>query len=80
MHVERLNLNVPAETRAKLKRLAANAARREAEFARELLVRAVDEEERRLIRERFRAAMNPELQKRLREISHAMEKLRGGSR
>jgi hypothetical protein len=77
--MERLNLNVPAETRAKLRRLAARAERREAEFARELLVQAVDEAERRAIRERFRTAMSPALRKRLREISHSMEKLRGGA-
>jgi ssRNA-specific RNase YbeY (16S rRNA maturation enzyme) len=78
--MERLNLNVPDETRRKLKRLAARADLREAELARELLVRAVDDEEKREIRERFRSSMNPELRKRLLEINRAMEGLRGGAR
>lgn len=78
--MERLNLNVPVEVRRKLKRLAARADRREAELARELLVRAVEEAERKEIRERFRETMSPQLRKRLREISHAMEKLRGSAR
>lgn len=78
--MERLNLNVPRETREKLKRLASLADRREAELARELLVRAVEEEERRAIRERFASALNPKLRSRLREISRGMEKLRGGAR
>jgi hypothetical protein len=72
--MERLNLNVPDETGRKLRRLAARAGWREAELARELLVRAVDQEEKREIRERFRSSINPKLRKRLLEINR-----RGGA-
>jgi hypothetical protein len=78
--MERLNLNVPASARSKLKQLAARAKRKEAELARELLVRAIDEEDRRELRERFKNSMNPKLRKRLREIADVMEKLRGRAR
>ena len=78
--MERLNLNVPKATREKLKRLASRADLREAELARELLVRAVEEAERREIRDRFKTSMSPKLRGRLREITRAMEKLRGGAR
>ncbi len=73
--MERLNLNVPAEARAALRRMAKGAGMREAEMARELLLRAIDREER---EEFYRATreMNPRARARLREIALAMERLR----
>src|SRR5688572_30870741 len=44
--MQRLNLNVPEATGLALKRLAAKAGLKESELARELLVRAVQSEER----------------------------------
>jgi hypothetical protein len=77
--MERLNLNVPAETRAALKRLAARSRRKEAELARDLLYRAIDEAER----EEFFSAMSemsPAARSRLRAIATAVEKVRAGAR
>jgi hypothetical protein len=78
--MERLNLNIPSEARASLRRLASHAKRREAEMARELLLRAIAEAEREELYRAAKAAQTPELRKRLREISAGMEELRGVSR
>lgn len=78
--MERLNLNVPAGARVALKRIAARERRREGEVAREMLLRAIAEEERRELYRRIEKAQSPALKKRLGEISTAMEKLRGSAR
>jgi hypothetical protein len=79
--MERLNLNVPADVRQVLKQLAADEGKREAEVARELLVDAVKRAARaRFLRDCEDAMRDPALRKRLREITTAMEKMRGGSR
>ena len=78
--MERLNLNVPAEARAALRRIAKREARREAEVARDLLLRAIDNDEREEFFRALEAAQKPELRDRLRHINQAMEKLRGSSR
>lgn len=44
--MERLNMNLPAEARASLVRLAKVAKKREAEYARELLLGAIGRAER----------------------------------
>ncbi len=76
--MQRLNLNVPEATRLSLKRLASAAGVKEAELARELLVRAVQSEERaELLRAAAVAARAPALKARLRKISRALEKLDG---
>jgi hypothetical protein len=76
--MERLNLNVPEATRAALRRLASEAGVKEAELARELLVRAVEGEERaELLRDAAAAARAPALKARLRKISLALEKVHG---
>jgi len=77
--MERLNLNVPAEARAALKRLADRAQRKEAELARELLVRAIDEAEREEF-VRAMAEMSPAARNRLRAVAGALEKVRAGTR
>lgn len=67
--MERLNLNIPADTRRALRDLAREAGKREAEFARGLLVGAVE----RALRHRFwaqaAAAQTPE--RRARDIAMA---------
>jgi hypothetical protein len=78
--MERLNLNVPARARVALKRIAARERRREGEVAREMLLRAIAEEERRELHRRIEKAQSPALKKRLGEISTAMEMLRGSAR
>jgi hypothetical protein len=44
--MERLNLNIPVDARARLRRIARAAARTEAEVARDLLLSAIDRSER----------------------------------
>ncbi len=78
--MERLNLNLPAEARERLRTLARGASRREAEYARELLLRAIEAEEREDFAREMDAATTPALRERLRTIAGAMEKLRGPTR
>lgn len=78
--MERLNLNVPAETRAKIRRIARRRQLKEAEAARELLIEAVEREERDEFYRRFEQAQTPELRERLFAITHALETLGGRSR
>ena len=78
--LERLNLNVPRETRVALKRLARRAGRKEGELARELLVRAVADLEREAFFEALQQAMTPAARRRMGALACAMEKVRGGAR
>jgi len=75
--MERLNLNIPTDTRNVLRRLARLANRREAELARDLLVRAIAEAERAALLQRVAAAQTPELRRRQVELARALERLRG---
>jgi hypothetical protein len=78
--MERLNLNVPAEIKERLGRIADRRHLKEAEAARELLVEAVERDEREEFYRQMAAAQTPELRERLRAITHAMEKLGGRAR
>jgi hypothetical protein len=78
--MERLNLNVPSEARASLKRLAEAAKLREAEYARELLVRAIEAAEREKFFSELERKMTPAARKRLVAVAGAVEKVRRGSR
>jgi hypothetical protein len=78
--MERLNLNVPAETRRALKQLAATAKVKEAELARELLVKAVQQAERDEFYRAMEENMTPAARRRLAAVARALEKVRGGSR
>jgi hypothetical protein len=78
--MERLNLNVPADTREKLKQIALRRQRKEAEVARDLLIDAVLRDEREEFYRQMEQAQTPELRRRLLAITHAMEKLGGRSR
>lgn len=75
--MERLHLNISAEARATLRRLATRRKLREVELARELLLQAIDQTEREELYRAAKAAQTPELRKRFREISSGIEKLRG---
>ena len=75
--MERLNLNIPEDTRKVHKRLARLTNRREAELARELLVRAIADAERAELVRRVAAAQTPELRRREVELAQALERLRG---
>lgn len=78
--MQRLNLNVPAEARAALKRLAKRDGRREAEVARELLLRAIEEAERDEFFRELEASRTPALRERLQRIGRALETLHGRAR
>ncbi len=78
--MERVNLNLSSEDRARLKRLARVAHRREAEYARELLQRALDTTEREQLAAAIRTSRTPARLAREREILSGMERLRGAAR
>jgi hypothetical protein len=78
--MERLNLNVPGDARKTLRRLAASAKKKEAEYARELLLGAIEQAERDEFFHAMETAMTPRVRKRLRAVAGALEKLRGNPR
>lgn len=75
--MERPNLNIPSQARQSLRRLAKRAQRREGEFARVLLLQAIDRAERDEFFRQVEENMTPELRKRELAIARAMERLRG---
>jgi hypothetical protein len=75
--LQRLNLNLPAFARKRLRRLAEAAREPEAAYARELLVEAIDRAERNRFRKRLDASRTPERRARDIEIATALERLRG---
>jgi hypothetical protein len=77
--MERLNLNVPSETRAVLRRLAQGAKLKEAEYARELLMRAVEQAEREKFFDEMEQRMTPAARKRMLAVAGAVEKVRRGA-
>lgn len=78
--MERVNLNLPAEDRARLKRLAARVRRTEAELARELLLRALGQVEREEFARAVAAAQTPDRKARDRVIARALERLHAPTR
>ena len=78
--MERLNVNVPVEAREALRELARQAQCHEAELARDLLVAAIQSEERAALSRTLSGARSPALRKRLRQMTTGMEKLRGRAR
>jgi hypothetical protein len=75
--LERVNLNLPAADRERLRRLAEAAAEPEARYARELLIEAIDRAERTRFRKRLEESRTPARRARDREIATAVERLRG---
>ena len=75
--LERVNQNLPSAARERLKRLAEAAREPEASYARELLVDAIDRAERARFRKCLEDSRTPERRARDREISTAIESLRG---
>ena len=80
LQMERLNLNIPSAIRAALRELAAKHDRKEAEYARELLVQAVEQAEREEFFVAMEEGMTPAARRRLRAVSKALERLGGSSR
>jgi len=75
--LQRVNLNLPAAERQRLRDLAKAARVSEAAFARELLVGAIDRAERAQLRERLAASRTPARRARDLKIAKALERLRG---
>ena len=78
--VERLNLNIPLETRDRIRRIAERRQLKEAEAARELLMSAVEREEREEFYRQMERSQSPELRQRLRALTTAMDELGGRAR
>lgn len=75
--LERVNLNLPAEARGRLRRLAKTLKSTEGELARELVLEALDRAERELFRRRVSESRTPERRARDQVIAEALERLRG---
>lgn len=75
--MERINLNVPAEVRKRLRRVARRLDVTEAEAARRLLVAAIQRNEREEFYRRVAESQTPESRRRQLEILDAFEKLDG---
>jgi len=73
----RVNLNLPADTRERLRSLAKAANKPEAVFARSLLVKAIERAERARFQQQLEASRTPERRARDLEIAAALEGLRG---
>lgn len=78
MSLERINLNVPRETRLRLKAVAKRLKKTESEVARDLLADALRREEKAEFYRKVSAQMTPALRERLLEIADAFERLDAG--
>jgi hypothetical protein len=75
MSLERINLNVPAETRRRLRAVAKRLKKTESEVARDLLVEALGRKEKEEFYRRVSEQMTPALRSRLLEIANAFERI-----
>ncbi len=73
--LQRLNLNIPESARTALRRIARGRERSEAEVARDLLVKAIDDAERDEFFEQVARAQTPALRRRQVEMVRAFEAL-----
>jgi len=78
--LERINLNVPREVRLKVKALARQRGQTEAETARRLLMRALDEVDRKAFYQAAIDSMTPERRERELRILRAFERGLGKTR
>ncbi len=75
--MERLNLNIPADTKRRLRAIARNSKKTESELARELLVAAVEKAEAEAFFEKVAESQTPAVRQRELEILAALETLHG---
>jgi hypothetical protein len=73
----RVNVNLPADTRERLRSLAKAAKKPEGVFARTLLVKAIERAERAAFQQQLEASRTPERRARDLKIAAALEGLRG---
>jgi predicted DNA-binding protein len=74
MPLERINLNVPPELRARLRTVAKRLKRTESEVIRELLASALERAEREEFHRAVQTAMSPEVRRRMLEVTVAFER------
>jgi hypothetical protein len=74
---KRVNLNLPADARQRLRDLAKAANEPDAVYARSLLLRAINRAERAAFKQRLGASRTPERRARDLEIAKSLEKLNG---
>ena len=77
MALERITVDVPKETRRRLKAAARRLGVTESEAARNLLSSALDRAEKEDFYREVRATMTPEMRKRMLEVARALEKIGG---
>ena len=77
MALQRINLNVPAEARKRLKAVAKRLKRTESEVARELFLEGLRQAERAAFYQRVSDEMTPELRQRMIQVAEAFERLDG---
>jgi len=75
--LQRINLNVPAQIRVRLRRIARKLSLTESETARQLLTSALDQSERQEFYRRIAAAQTPASRQKELDIVAAFEKLVG---
>jgi hypothetical protein len=77
MSLERINLNVPAEARKRLKVVARRLRKTETEVARELFLDALSRAERKQFYEQVASEMTPAIRERMIEVAEALERING---
>jgi predicted DNA-binding protein len=77
MALERINLNVPKETRRRLRAVAKRLKRTESEVARHLLARALDQLDKDEFYRAVAENITPEMRRRMIEVAEALEHVDG---
>jgi hypothetical protein len=75
--LERINLNVPAELRRRLRSVAKRLKKSESEVVRELLLDGLRRKEKEAFYQRVSGQMTPALRERLLEVAEAFERIDG---
>ena len=77
MALERINLNVPAELRRRLRMVAKRLKKSESEVVRELLLDGLRRKEKEAFYQRVSGQMTPQLRERLLKVAEAFERIDG---
>jgi predicted DNA-binding protein len=77
MALERINLNVPPETRRRLRAVAKRLKKTESEVVRDLLAQALDRAEKDEFYREVARTMTPEMRRRMIEVAEALERIDG---
>lgn len=77
MALERINLNVPAELRRRLRMVAKRLKKSESEVVRELLLDGLRRKEKEAFYQRVSGQMTPAFRERLLKVAEAFERIDG---